>query len=422
MTLLIRLIAIAVGLGFTAVSIAINLRYGVTLGGRGVDGYIFMGLSIVADAWKSIGLIFIVGAFRQLRLVHGAAGSAAWIVCVIYSLSSALGYAAESRSTMVGWQTTKSGALAGYQGELQRKQRQLDAISHHEPASVTLQKLAVERQKREWNESRQCDGTTARTRAFCIAYRQLETAMATSQKGEELEGEVKKLRATIAALGDVAAIDSSGDGLAKLLSDLFGLPLSIVQLRLSLLIVAVVELGSMFILLVALQPADTARPGRKQPKLVRLTNDFTMDDDAIAFEPNGQRANVQGPAPGAGTRKLEPAENGAERTPEAPGRIEQFALEMLIDQKGQQSLLGEIEAAYRTWCRQRDFIAIDPDAFDERFRRLSKAVGYSIVSRRRRIFVVDVVLAPHEGSAFQYLRKHACGCCCSSWPISTLTT
>ena len=107
------------------------------------------GLSIVADAWKSIGLIFIVGAFRQLRLVHGAVGSAAWIVCVIYSLSSALGYAAESRSTMVGWQTTKSGALAGYQGELQRKQRQLDAISHHEPASVTLQKLAVERQKRE---------------------------------------------------------------------------------------------------------------------------------------------------------------------------------------------------------------------------------------------------------------------------------
>ena len=310
---------------------------------------------------------------------------------------------------MVGWQTTKSGALAGYQSELQRKQRQLDAISHHEPASVTLQKLAVERQKREWNESRQCDRTPARTRAFCIAYRRLETAMATSQKGEELEGEVKKLRATIAALGDVAAIDSSGDALAKLLSDLFGLPLSIVQLRLSLLIVAVVELGSMFILLVALQPADTARPGRKQPKLVRVTNDFTIDDDAIAFEPNGQRANVQGPAPGAGTRMLEPAPaNGAERTPEAPGRIEQFALEMLIDQKGQHLLLGEIEAAYRTWCRQRDFIAVDSDAFDERFRRLSKAVGCSIVSRRRRIFVVDVVLATHEGSAFQYLRKHAC--------------
>jgi hypothetical protein len=63
---------------------------------------VFGCVSVISDAWKGLGPIFILALYRAKRQWSAAGAAAIWIVCFSYSISSALGVAIEDRSSRTG--------------------------------------------------------------------------------------------------------------------------------------------------------------------------------------------------------------------------------------------------------------------------------------------------------------------------------
>ena len=172
MTPTARWMGVLVGCGFVAVSIFINLRFGAKLGSNGVEQYAFIGISVLADVWKAIGLVYIAACLRRMMLVRAVAAGGIWLVCVVYSLTSALGFAAYNRAAMTGEISTRASELTGIGVERKRKAAQLEALGAYEAASLVEAKLAVEREKQDWKASKECaDATTSRSGSEAQALR-----------------------------------------------------------------------------------------------------------------------------------------------------------------------------------------------------------------------------------------------------------
>ena len=87
------------------ISMRLNFLFGSSLGQTPEKAWVFGWVSVISDAWKGLGPIFILALFRaRHRWTAGAA--LIWIVCFSYSVTSALGVAVEDRSTRTGGRET----------------------------------------------------------------------------------------------------------------------------------------------------------------------------------------------------------------------------------------------------------------------------------------------------------------------------
>ena len=84
------------------ISMRLNFLFGYSLGQTPEKAWVFGFVSVVSDAWKGLGPIFILALIRTQRWPSVASAASIWIVCFIYSVTSALGVAVEDRSTRTG--------------------------------------------------------------------------------------------------------------------------------------------------------------------------------------------------------------------------------------------------------------------------------------------------------------------------------
>ena len=73
------------------ISMRLNFLFGCSLGQTPEKAWVFGFVSVVSDAWKSLGPIFILALIRTQRWPSAASAASIWIVCFIYSVSSARG-------------------------------------------------------------------------------------------------------------------------------------------------------------------------------------------------------------------------------------------------------------------------------------------------------------------------------------------
>src|SRR5271157_522358 len=88
------------------ISMRLNFLFGFSLGQTPEKAWVFGWVSVISDAWKGLGPIFILALFRARHRWSTAGAALIWIVCFSYSVTSALGVAVEDRSTRTGSRET----------------------------------------------------------------------------------------------------------------------------------------------------------------------------------------------------------------------------------------------------------------------------------------------------------------------------
>lgn len=233
---------------FLIVSAVMNFRFGHTLGAETIDRVLYGLASLASDGLKII-LPFAIGwAFAERRRLAAFLGVALFVVCIAYSVVSAMGFAAVNRA--------KTGAAIAVAAEryedLQRERDRLRNALDRAGGRPDLSAIALEIERlqghRRWAATQSCtNATVQRSITFCNRYR---SALARQASAAALE---KRIEGLEAALGQVLAELKTVDGRAvaadkdpqvSMLSTLFGANADQVKLGLALLITALVELGS----------------------------------------------------------------------------------------------------------------------------------------------------------------------------------
>ncbi len=336
------------------VSGAMNWRFGMSLGHTEIDAKIYGTASVAADGLKVLLPFFLYWAWRNARPLVASIGLAVWLVATVYSITSALGFAALNRAAVAGRLATTSISYDYWRADLMRNRAHLAELPRHRPPTVVIKKLDALRQDRRWSSTRQCsDATLPKSRAFCVAYNELQAELATGRQAAKLESKIENLREKLAAASSAANL-KRGDPQASLIADIMHIDISKIQTGLIILIATLVELGSALGMFLATSHGELRRVTRSL-----CSNDLPRSDDS-SLRPQGD--------------------------------IAKFALAKLEQAPGSNLDIAALFYAYCTWCEAENLQPIDLAAFIVSFNQLSQLVGFKNEVRDDVVTCLDIAL------------------------------
>ena len=245
------ILGVVAALVLLGVSAAMNWRFGFGLGRTTFDSEIYGTASAAADGLKALLPFFIFVAFRKKNWSQTAAASVLWAVCLTYSMTSSLGFAALNRTDTIGARTAQAEAYQDLRADLKRATDKFSWMPEHRPFGMVESEMAAMQQNVRWTATAGClDVTSARSRTFCSGYHKLGAELAVGQEANKLEARIAVTRAKLETLPRDAIV-ASADPQAEVLSKLTGLDSDTIQLGLIMLVAILVEVGSSLGLYVA---------------------------------------------------------------------------------------------------------------------------------------------------------------------------
>lgn len=235
-----------------AVSAAMNWRFGYYLGKTELDSHILGAASAASDGLKAVLPFFIYAAWRHRHYLRSAAGAMIWVVCLGYSLASALGFSALNRADVAGQRQIEASSYQDMRAELDRarerlaflpKTRSVGELEFALQAELAKSVKASGRTRTVGELVGDCQGSSYWQRLHCGDILTLKSDLAAAKEAEALEARTQALHAQLAALSGTTRV-LSDDPQAQFLSGLTGLDRSQVELVLVVLVAALVELGS----------------------------------------------------------------------------------------------------------------------------------------------------------------------------------
>jgi hypothetical protein len=237
-------VGVCASLILLAVSAAMNWQFGYSLGKTEFDSHILGAASIAADGLKALMPFFIFAALRQRNYTQALGGAALWAVCIIYAMTSALGFAALNRSDTAGTRAIQSAKYEDLRAELTRVNQQQSWLEKHRPAGAVAAEIEGMKQNTRWTSSEGCTNATVdRSREFCEAFHKLGAELAAAKQGDALRQRADELRSQLAGSTSLAAVKVA-DPQAQMLSKLFGIEIGQIDLAMTILVTLLVELGS----------------------------------------------------------------------------------------------------------------------------------------------------------------------------------
>lgn len=331
-------LGISAALLLCTVSAAMNYLFLASLGKTPLEGQVLGAASAAADLLKALLPFFIAWSWQARRFVTAASGSAAFVFFAGFSLLSALGFAAETRVTLVQSREEANAAYADMLRDLNEMAEKRRALPVHRPAGVVSEDIARHQQDRRWGATKTCtEATQTESRAYCAAYFTLRSELAASEEAQTLTAQIARLQSQAEALRAAGAGQES-DPQVALLSRIIGSEREPVRLSLTVLIAILVEIGASLGLFLA--------SGHGTAKQITVSEP----------EKPGQL-----PLPEAAPRMV--------------GDIEDFVLEALVPMKGASMSMAELQAAYSGWCAASDLEPLPAQTFAKQFAALAKAVG-----------------------------------------------
>jgi len=240
-----------------AISMRLNFLFGAALGQTAEKSLVFGCVSVVGDAWKGLGPIFILALVRDRRISSAAAASIVWLACFMFSVSSALGIAIQDRTTVTGGRETVQASYDGTRTEIEEIEGKRKVLSLHrstgevEAAIAALLSQPVGSAQRVRGTvgsiSANCTKADVRSVEVCAEVGTLRQELAVAVEGARLDERLTELRRRAAELRERGAGQSS-DPQAEVLSRLTRGWLSArdVGPSLALLLACVIELVSAF--------------------------------------------------------------------------------------------------------------------------------------------------------------------------------
>jgi hypothetical protein len=234
-----------------SVSAAMNWQFGYSLGKTEFDSHILGAASIAADGMKALMPFFIFSAWRQRNYGQALGASALWAVCIVYAMTSALGFSALNRSDTTGARAMKAEKYEDLRAELTQLTQQQSWLEKHRSAGSVQADIEAAKQNTRWTTSEGCTNATVdKSREFCENYHKLGAELAAAKQADMLSGRAADVRAKIAGMEGGASVKVA-DPQAAILSSLSGLDISRIDVALTILVTALVELGSSLGLYVA---------------------------------------------------------------------------------------------------------------------------------------------------------------------------
>ena len=264
---------VAAALILLAVSAAMNWRYGFGLGKTEFDAHILGAASIAADCMKALMPFFIFSAYRNRNWSQALGGSALWAVCILYAMTSAIGFSATNRSDTSGTRRVQAEKYEDLRGELNRITQQQSWLEKHRSAGTVAAEIEAAKQNVRWTTSEGCTNATVdESRELCKNYHKLNSELADANKDEELQRHADARRGMLAGMqGGAKVADPQADIIAKL----SGLDSKQVETAMTILVMLLVELGSSLGLYVSTSAWRIHEPQRKpapEPvKVVEIT-------------------------------------------------------------------------------------------------------------------------------------------------------
>lgn len=238
------------GLGVIAAAVlllvsgAMNWQFGYSLGKTELDSQIFGLASAASDGLKALLPFFLFAAIRTKQWSQAAAGATLWLVCLAFSLTSALGFASLNRADTTG---ARAAQVVNYQDlrtDLSRARERLGWIPEHRPAGSVSSEIESMKQQRRWRATSGCTDATARKSiTFCQEFHRLNAELSSAQEAVQIEQKIAAIQAQLAIVPKDLA-QTKADPQADVLAALTGLKLEDVQTALVILVAILVELGS----------------------------------------------------------------------------------------------------------------------------------------------------------------------------------
>ncbi|WP_088348359.1 MULTISPECIES: hypothetical protein [Rhodomicrobium] len=227
-----------------AVSAAMNWQFGYSLGKTQFDSHVFGAASIAADGLKALLPFFIFAAWRNRNWSQALGGAALWAVCILYALTSALGFAALNRSDTTGGRTIQAEKYEDLRGQLHQITQQQAWLDKHRSVGMVEAEIDAAKQNVRWTTSEACvNATVKESREFCESYHKLQAELAAAKKDDVLQKQAEEIRGKLGTMDGRAAVKVA-DPQAAIISTLSGLDIAHVEVALTILVTLLVELGS----------------------------------------------------------------------------------------------------------------------------------------------------------------------------------
>lgn len=247
----LRSVGVLAALVFIGASGAMNYTFMVAQGHSPLEGQILGAVSVAIDAMKALLPFVIAATFLSRQWLRMSLASLAWALFFIFSLMSAVGFAAMNRGAVSG----DKDAINARHGLAVKELREVDGRLGTLPAArvsgIIEQELAAARQAPRWQSSRQCaEATAGESRKFCADFFRLQGELETALESQRLAEQQRRLRAEVKALLERGAgqdADPQVSVITRLLQKVLpAADFSDVRLSLIIFIAVLVEIGAAF--------------------------------------------------------------------------------------------------------------------------------------------------------------------------------
>jgi hypothetical protein len=319
------------------VSVAMNWRFGLTLGRTELDSHIYGLASIGADCLKAFSPFLIAWGWRNKHYIGSGFASVILLVTVCYSITSSVGFASLNRAEIVGKRQVtleKYNALKKEKASLLKTSNNLGATL---PVNEVKSRLRALEQNKRWSSSQKCTNSTVKaSREFCKNYFSLEADLGRAREKQEIKTRLSEIKRD---LKTSPSILENTDPQALELSNLTGAKIEVVKTSLIILVAMLVELGSTFGFYISLNHGEIKRK-EKNTEIINETMELVEIQDSSQKE-----------------------------------SIENYVYNRVFQEQGTYITLPEIYGDYASWCASHSVRESSYGAFQGAFSKLSKDVG-----------------------------------------------
>lgn len=215
---MIRILFTGFGLLVTTIlliaSTFMNWRYGFSLGRTEVDGLIYGAAAASADGLKALSPFFALWALRRHAWLPMIIATLIWLLCSIFSFTSAIGFAALNRADTFASRAYNQQQYQNLQSKIDDLTQKLSQLPKHRPIATLQSEITAHQQHFRWQTTDKCtNATVTPSRTYCKTYFSLQSELATAEKSEQIQKKLVDLQAEQRQLPDTAAnMDGNSHG------------------------------------------------------------------------------------------------------------------------------------------------------------------------------------------------------------------
>ena len=252
-----------------AVTVAANLKFGLTLGSTPEEKAIYATASVAADIFKCTMAMVVIRLWQKRHYWWAGVGVVFGVLCLTWSLASAAGFALATREHTAAMHAATSKVIDGWTTTIRRAGEQLALVERSRPPAVIEAELASQLVPAPiWKRTQACtELTLPESHTACARVLALRQELAAAQSAQALEERIDEARRHLAT---APVVGQSADPQVAGLAALLGTEEPTLRRALALLLAVLVEAGSAVGF--ALASAATANPPPPPPHRRNLTH------------------------------------------------------------------------------------------------------------------------------------------------------